>query len=102
MRAGHDTALALHGFNHNCAGVVANQLANAIQVIVISVQNSARHRPKALGVFGLATHADGKEGAAMKRLVERDDFIFLLTVIIHRPAACQLKRSFVGFTAGGA
>ena len=99
---GDDAAFALHRLNHDGAGVVAHELANALQVVEVGVENTARYRAKALGVLGLAAYAHGEERAAMERLVERNDFVFMLAVVVDRPAACQLQRGFVGFTAGGA
>ena len=62
--------------------------------------DAAGGRFKAFQVFGLATHADGEQGAAVEGVLERNDLVFFRTVVFPGVATGQFEGSFVGFSAG--
>ena len=102
LLAGDDAALALQRLDDDRAGVIAHQLAHGVEIVEFGVLDTARNRPEALGILGLATDADGEEGAAMEGLTEGDDLVLLLAMGVVGETTRQLERGLVGLTTGGA
>ena len=63
------------------------------------MSDARRQRLKTLGVFGLAANGDGEQGAAMKRLAERNDLALFRPEVIGGVFTSQLERGFIRFRA---
>lgn len=70
------------------------------EIVERHVYDISRFGPKAVGIFGLSAYRDGKQRAAVKRVIERDDFGFVRTVAGNRIMTRQFEGSFVSLCAG--
>src|SRR5690606_33834123 len=93
-------ALALYRLQHHGTGALGDLRFQGSNVIVRHVADSTDGRTEALGVLGLATHADGEQGPTMEAVAAGDDLVLVRTDIVVRAAPGQLAGRFVGFGAG--
>lgn len=93
-------ALALDRLNHHRTGVIIHHRFHCVDIVKRHVDDVCRFWPKAVGIFWLPTHRNGKQRATMKSVMEGNNFGFERAMTHTGVMACQFKGGFVSFRAG--
>ena len=99
-RRSRHTALALDRLNHHRTGVIIHHRFHCVEIVKGNVDDVCRFWPKAVGIFWLGDHRDGKQRATMKSVMEGNNFGFERAMTHTGIMACQFKGGFVSFRAG--
>src|SRR5690606_28807709 len=90
----------LDWLNHHRTGAWGYLLLKRCNVVVGHMTDAGQRRTKALGIFRLATDADGKQGTTVETIGAGDDFVLFRTSGFVRPTPRQLEGRFIGFGTG--
>ena len=99
-RGRRHAAFALNRLHHHRAGVVIHHRFYRLQIVEGNMDNIRRFWAETIGILRLTADGNGKQGAAMKGIMESDDFGFIRAMAGHRIVTRQLKGRFIGFGAG--
>ena len=99
-RCGGDAAFSLDRLHHHRAGMVIHHRFHRVQVVERNMDDIRRFRAKSVGILRLTTNGNGKQRAAMKGVMEGDDFGFKRAMTHAGIVARQFEGGFVGFGAG--
>jgi hypothetical protein len=96
-----DAALALNRLHHDRAGFIRYFAGDRIEIVEITINETAGNRLEAFVIFRLRGGGNGSQGTPVETAVKRDNFALFrtFTVICGKPA-CEFDRRFVGFGAG--
>jgi hypothetical protein len=73
-----DTALSLNGLNNDTTSRVRHQVVDSGNIVEITVTESGYHGREWRLVFGVGSSAQASHGAAVERVVERDELVLIL------------------------
>ena len=93
-----DPAFALHRLNHDPGGLPVDRIAHRVEVVQRHMHEAFDRRAEAFEVMMVAGRGQRRQGAAMERAFEADDFVaFRMPVGEHRPAH-HFDHAFVGLS----
>ena len=99
-RRSQNAALTLYRFNHDSAGMVIHHRVHRMEIVKRNMDDIRRFWPEAIGILWLSPHGNGKQRAAVERIMKGNDFGFEWAMTHTGIMTRQLERRFVSFCPG--